>query len=211
MFEPDDRFQPCRVGPRCNGRGCQCRLALMQLSASAAQEPQLTCRMRKAVRVMAAVLIASACPSFVNTSPANATTTSGCGTTRVRFDGRLPSWTHSARPPAGIPYATSSGGNVVAILFGYPLHSGHPSNHSNKILWIMRQPRDGQPLLLAAHPLSRSSPIVETVGPADSCPGEIYPSFVDVPSAGCWHVTLAWNHHHATFDLRYSEAPAHSD
>lgn len=37
--------------------------------------------------------------------------------------------------------------------------------------------------------------------PADSSPGEIYLSIVDVPTDGCWHVTFEWNGHRADLSL----------
>jgi hypothetical protein len=39
--------------------------------------------------------------------------------------------------------------------------------------------------------------------PADSRPGEIYPSIVDVPAAGCWTVVAEWSGHRATLELAY--------
>ncbi len=66
----------------------------------------------------------------------------------------------------------------------------------------MRDPRDGQPLLLTARPLA-GGPAVNLTFPAGASPGEIYPSSVDVPTPGCWHMTLQWNGHTATIDLPY--------
>ena len=37
--------------------------------------------------------------------------------------------------------------------------------------------------------------------PANSGPGEIYPSIVEVPFAGCWHVELAWGPNMDAVDL----------
>ena len=82
----------------------------------------------------------------------------GCGGTRVRSDSPLPAWTMSAHPPSGILYVVSKQGNAVGVLFGSPLRSGHPTQHANKILWIVREPRDGQPLHLTARPLHTTSP-----------------------------------------------------
>jgi len=109
----------------------------------------------------------------------------------------------SAHPPSGVPYALSQHGNVAAILFGNPLRSGHPTGHSNKILWIVREPRNGQPLHVTARALHLASPAVRVVDAADSSPGEIYPSILDVPTRGCWHLMLQWGGNRATLDLRY--------
>jgi hypothetical protein len=121
----------------------------------------------------------------------------------LRSDGHLPAWTTTAHPPSGIPYALSKQGNVAAILFGNPLRSGHPTGHSNKILWIVREPRNGRSLNLTARPLHLPSPTLRVVDAADSSPGEIYPSILDVPTSGCWHLMLEWDGNRAALDLRY--------
>jgi hypothetical protein len=38
---------------------------------------------------------------------------------------------------------------------------------------------------------------------ADSFPGEIYPTTVEVPNAGCWHFELAWGGNKTSVDLLY--------
>jgi hypothetical protein len=126
-----------------------------------------------------------------------------CGGTAVRSGRRPPGWTIAARPPSGVPFALSEQGNVTAILFGSPLRSGRPIGHRNKILWIVRAPRHGRSLHVTARLLHRGSPTVRLAVAADAAPGEIYPSVVDVPTPGCWHVTLAWDGHRAALDLRY--------
>jgi hypothetical protein len=142
---------------------------------------------------------------YLRPSKAAATPEKGrCGGTVVRSDGRLPAWTATAHPPSGVPYAISKQGNVAAILFGNPLRSGHPTDRSNKILWIVRAPRNGHPLHLTARLLHVTSPTLRIAEEAGSAPGEIYPSVVDVPTPGCWHLTLDWDGNHAALDLRYS-------
>src|SRR5207247_10381818 len=64
-------------------------------------------------------------------------------------------------------------------------------------------PRDGMPLQLAGHPLHAARPVVSSTWPADSTPGEIYPSEIEVPAPGCWQFTLSWNGHTDTIDLWY--------
>jgi hypothetical protein len=73
-------------------------------------------------------------------------------------------------------------------------------NPSNKILWVMRDSRDGQALKLT---LRSSGQTVKVERAANSGPGEIYPSAVDVPTAGCWTVQADWNGHRATLELSY--------
>jgi hypothetical protein len=151
---------------------------------------------------------ASASPSAGSTTgPVSAAAApgkgTGCGDTPIS-PGQLPRWTASARVPPDVPYAVSREANVVAVLFGYPLQAGQREDgRSNKILWVMRDPRDGKPLHLTARLLAGGSSV--SLGrEADSGPGEIYPSTVDVPAPGCWHMTLEWNGHTATMELPYA-------
>jgi hypothetical protein len=132
----------------------------------------------------------------------------GCGTTAVRRGG-MPAWTKPAFADSSggyasaIPYSVADHGNAVAVLFAHPLRAGHPRHTVNKVLWIMRLPRRGSPLTVSAKPLTGGGGSVRASFPADSEPGEIYPSYVNVPRAGCWHVTLTWAHHTDSIDLRY--------
>lgn len=73
----------------------------------------------------------------------------------------------------------------------------------NKVLWIMKLPRLGSPLSIEATPVDASKPVIRSTFPADSSPGEIYPSYVNVPNAGCWRLTLRWAGHEDSVDLRY--------
>ncbi len=108
------------------------------------------------------------------------------------------------RGPPPWPHALSTHGDVAAIVFGYPLRAGNPSGRQNKVLWIMRLSRRGLPLQITARPLHSSHPVVKETEPADSSPGEIYPSYVNVPKAGCWRINLRWAGHTDEIALRYS-------
>jgi len=105
-----------------------------------------------------------------------------------------------------VRYAVSAGGNVVGVLFGYPLRAGRPENPANKILWIVRQPRRGQPLHIRAQPVGFSARGVATSWPPNASPGEIYPSIDNVPLPGCWRFTLRWAGHTDVVALRYRPA-----
>jgi hypothetical protein len=95
-------------------------------------------------------------------------------------------------------------GTAAGFIWGYPLRAGNPSDPSNKILWIMRLPRHGSRLVIRATPLHAPTPVVTLTRPADSGPGEIYPSIVNVPRAGCWRLTLHWAGHEDTLDLAWA-------
>ena len=119
--------------------------------------------------------------------------------------GPPPAWTAAAwsdsSPGFRIPYALASNGAAGAFFFARTLRAGHPTNPSNKILWIVRFPRDGNPLTIMARLGTDSSEVVRASWPADSEPGEIYPSEVDLPKPGCWRLSLAWGPHRATIDI----------
>jgi hypothetical protein len=165
--------------------------------------------MLRLILVMAAVLLVAGCgstKSAVHTKGGAARLAGGCGRTLLHR-GRPPAWTAPAfansSPATPWPFAVSDRGTVVAIVFGYPLRAGEPTDPVNKILWIMRRPRHGSPLTVQARPFDAQLPVVGRTWPADSSPGEIYPSFVNVPKAGCWHLTLRWAHNTDSIDLRF--------
>jgi hypothetical protein len=80
---------------------------------------------------------------------------------------------------------------------------GDSTSPANTVLWIMRIPRDGPPLTIEARPVHADMPLIRLASPADSSPGEIYPSYVNVPKAGCWRLTLHWARQTNPIDLRY--------
>jgi hypothetical protein len=130
----------------------------------------------------------------------------GCGQTTV-FGGAPPGW--NARP-AGfgntpqMPYVVGARDLIMGYLWATPLRAGHPDNPSNKILWYVRLPRSGQPLRVHAHPSGAREPAVSYEKPADSSPGEIYPSGIDVPRPGCWTLELSWGPNTDQVDLLYT-------
>src|SRR5438094_4227393 len=129
----------------------------------------------------------------------------GCGSTAV-LRGGIPDWLGTAggnNNPTFLRYVIGHPALVAGFLFGDPLRAGHPENPSNKVLWVVRMPRDGSPLVVDGHPLGGTEPQVHLTQPANSGPGEIYPSIVDVPSAGCWQFDLQWAHSHVQVELNY--------
>jgi hypothetical protein len=127
--------------------------------------------------------------------------TGGCGP-RPLLSGALPSWTASASPPAMI-YVLGRHQQIAGFLFGFPLMAGHPEPFSDKILWVVRSDRHGAPLRLTGRPLNAATPVVRSSWPANSSPGNIYPSDIEVPAPGCWRFTLTWHRHTDTVDLWY--------
>ena len=98
----------------------------------------------------------------------------------------LPTWARSGFSP---PYddwkhVTSNSGNMVGVLFGDPLRAGTPgpTEAQNKILWVARDPAVG-PMTIDAQRVGSTELVHLGHVP-------IGPSYVDVPRAGCWHLTL---------------------
>jgi hypothetical protein len=174
---------------------------------------------RQLLLVSAVILVTAACsggPSTATrTSPSSEAATSplpaativsgGCGATPV-LRGGVPAWLDEAgahNNPDGLPYIVATASLAAGFIFGYPLRAGHPPGPANKILWVVGMPRDGSALEIEGHPLKAPTPSIHVTQQADSGPGEIYPSIVDVPRSGCWHFDLSWAGHHAVVDLMY--------
>ncbi|MFG2071190.1 hypothetical protein [Nonomuraea maritima] len=111
----------------------------------------------------------------------------------------LPTWARTGfRPPeTPMPYVLGDQGDIAAVVFGDPLLSPPGKDYSNKILWVSRVSQDGDPLRIEARLDGSGEPVMREVrgGPG--------PSGVDLPQAGCWHLTLRWSGHVDTLRLRY--------
>lgn len=144
-------------------------------------------------------------PGPVGSSVASA----GCGDTVV-YRGGVPAWLIAAGggsgaqsgAPTELPYVIADPPIAGGYLFVFPLQSG--AHAPNKILWAMGFPRDGSDLVISAHPLTASNPVITETLRDDSSPGEIYPDGLAVPAAGCWQLTLSWSGHRALLDLAYA-------
>jgi hypothetical protein len=177
--------------------------------------------MRLMVLLTAVVLVVAGCsnatskaaaasspsPSPVNRSPsaAAAIVSGGCGFTTAHKGG-VPAWLDVAgegNNPDFLPYVISNPPNAAGFLFGDPLTAGSPTTRANKILWVVGLPRDGAVLVVTGHPMGVSSPTIRASFPADSSPGEIYPSIIDVPTPGCWRLDLSWAGHTAAVELQF--------
>jgi hypothetical protein len=77
----------------------------------------------------------------------------------------------------------------------------HSDGAANKILWVAQT---GGHLTVKAHPIDRDAPVVSfDLGSS----GFQWPSSIDLPSAGCWTLTLTWSNKQADVNVRVS-APA---
>ena len=147
------------------------------------------------IAVVTALLTACATTSNPKATPASSPSASavapsargGCASTQVS-DGTSP-------PPAwalegfngwpGIPWAATSPPTAVAILFTKELVA---NGINDKILWVTQTPTNQ--LAIVAHPLNADSPKVAINEPTTG--GNQTPSYVDLPSAGCWSFQLTW-------------------
>ncbi|HJS95929.1 MAG TPA: hypothetical protein VJ741_16820 [Solirubrobacteraceae bacterium] len=125
-------------------------------------------------------------------------------------NGAPPPWTAAAwsdsSPGFRVPYSLASGDAAAAFFFARTVRAGHPENPSNKVLWVVRFPRNGHSLYITARIGRDPSELVRSSWPADSEPGEIYPSELDLPKPGCWHLALAWGSHRASVDVEVHPA-----
>jgi hypothetical protein len=120
--------------------------------------------------------------------PAGGSTT-GCENAVIRAP--LPRWARAGFSPSGQTaiYVQGVGGDIVGVLFGWPLTAPPPRDRQNKILWVARVSAGDEPLRIAARLMNSDLAVVRQVrgGPG--------PSIVDLPAAGCWRLELTWSGH----------------
>ena len=149
----------------------------------------------------------TAAPALFVPTAAAKPTDGGCGSTTV-FTGGIPDTLVKStgdNAPSGVPYAVAHPATAAGFIFGSPLHvpSGDKGiGYSNKVLWVVGVQRTGD-LVIDGVPLGKSAPAVHYSFPANSSPGEIYPSGVDVPEPGCWAFTLRFAGQTAQIELEY--------
>jgi len=160
--------------------------------------------------VLVAVLLVSACTATGGRSDsgpaARPSPEPGCAA-RVQ-QGQLPEWARAGfSGDARATYAVSRSGQMVAVLFGYPLSQPPAADRNNKILWVSapasatpRDPSAGpgyDDLVIDARLDGRGEPVQRRIAGG---PG---PSIVDVPAPGCWRLALRWSGRADVIDLDY--------
>jgi hypothetical protein len=167
---------------------------------------------RLAGTIAVVAILTSGCTAASPTTPVPSTATtetSACSYT-VRQD-VLPAWARagfSDPSPSGIPFVLGDKGEILGVIFGYPLTAPPPSSgRNNKILWTASPASDDRStdrdrsasadLKIDAR-LAGSTEVVH-----HDVPGGPGPSIIDMPRPGCWHLTLTWSNHTDTLDLRY--------
>jgi hypothetical protein len=117
--------------------------------------------------------------------------------------GVLPTWARTgfSDPRPKLPHVLGERHEIAALIFGYPLRSP-PTRTSNKILWVSR--RTVKPLsdlrISAQRMRGRRRAGRHVVRVVRGGPG---PSIVNLPSAGCWRLTLHWSGRTDQMDLVY--------
>ncbi|HEX3978729.1 MAG TPA: hypothetical protein VHW96_20830 [Solirubrobacteraceae bacterium] len=123
--------------------------------------------------------------------------------------GVLPGWARAgfseARPR--MRYELGASGRIAAIPFG-TLNSPPAADHTNKILWVSHVvPRSGGSLRILAQRMTGTrrdgTPVMRVV---TGGPG---PSIINLPSPGCWRLTLRWSGWSDQLDLQYNGRAKH--
>jgi hypothetical protein len=117
----------------------------------------------------------------------------------------LPEWARTGFSEAEprMPFATTDSGRMVAIVFAAPLTAPPRPDVANKVLWVLRdmpyQAPGGSGTFYADARLAGSDRTARVA--IGSAPG---PSYVDLPVAGCWELTLHWGTYTDTVRLAYA-------
>jgi hypothetical protein len=115
-----------------------------------------------------------------------------------------PEWTAVAGLPMPMPYALSPGDEVAAFFFTHPLLAGRArrGEPQNKVLWVVRSPKDGMPLEIVARSPDRNARGIAVPADTGGGSGEIQRSIIDLLRPGCWRLFLRWGAREATIDVR---------
>ncbi|MEZ5098589.1 MAG: hypothetical protein R3C15_02020 [Thermoleophilia bacterium] len=154
--------------------------------------------------MVVAVIVIASCAAAPGISTASAATRkpTACEATPVHPVGEAPPAWARARGPAGTRFVVGQGDPIVGFLFVDLAPRPRGSRAHNKILWHVKRSRAGDPLLFRAH-RAGSTRVRRWSWPATAQPGKIYPSYLDVRTAGCWTVELEWGDDRAvvTFEI----------
>jgi hypothetical protein len=142
------------------------------------------------------------------TARSRASPTAPCGTTALHR-GTVPAWTdpawaESSGPPTRLHHAISARGRAAAFVFGYPLRAGVPTSPANKVLWVIRLAHRAPELTIRATPLHRARPSI-VVRRVHRPPAGVIsiPTYVNVPSPGCWRMKITSAGYSDSLTLRY--------
>lgn len=140
-------------------------------------------------------ILAMAAPAAAATAPCRAHVNRGV----------LPAWARTgfSDPRPRMPHTLGRAHRIAAIIFGYPLLSPPGQRRSNKILWVSRRAvRPSSDLRIRAQKMRGRRRIGwHEVRVVRGGPG---PSAINLPSPGCWRLSLTWSGRTDVLDLRYN-------
>jgi hypothetical protein len=152
--------------------------------------------MRRSLAVLLTVAVAPACAA-----PAQASVRA-CHPALSK--GVLPTWARTgfSDPRPKMAHVVGRSGEIAAVIFGYPLLSPPAKTRANKILWVSRRTvKPLSDLRIRAQRMRGSRPVGQhVVRVIRGGPG---PSYVNLPSPGCWRLTLRWSGRRDSLDLEY--------
>jgi len=122
----------------------------------------------------------------------------------VVHHGVLPPWARAgfSDPKPRMRYVLGASGRIAALLFA-ALTSPPAADHNNKILWVSHvATHDGHDLRIQAQRMAGTKPLGAAVSRA--VPGGPGPSIINLPSPGCWRLSLHWSRSTDTLDLQYT-------
>jgi hypothetical protein len=131
-------------------------------------------------------------------APTTVPAATGCGSSVQRAP--LPTWARDGfhPPDQTTVFVQGAGGEIVGVLFGWPLTAPPARDHQNKILWVARTSEGGDPLRIDASLVGSDDVVQRQV---EGGPG---PSIIDMPTAGCWRFDLVWSGHHDQVSVPYA-------
>jgi hypothetical protein len=158
--------------------------------------------MRRALLVL--VLLTAGCtaePAATATPAPAPTPTSEAPCRMTVATDALPTWARAGftGDGSGSPHVVSRDGDMLGVVFGAPLQAPPAPDRGNKILWVSKAAlTPGDDLLITA----KRDGSTETA--ERKVMGGPVPSIIDLPTAGCWRLTLRWSGHTDTMDLTYA-------
>lgn len=171
-------------------------LATAAWSAAQAPRPRAGHRVAIAAGVAGALAAAAALTVWGTSSQHANPPASGSACAGNVSTAALPTWARAGFSPAGLhtPHVISEHGQIIAVLF-VDLRVQQPAGTHNKILWIAKGGYG--PLHIRAQLQGTSRAVTRTLPDG---PG---PSYVNMPAAGCWQMSLTWSGYHDTIALQY--------
>jgi hypothetical protein len=112
----------------------------------------------------------------------------GCGAINR---GSAPSWARFGAP-SRTPFLSSDAARIAGFLFTRAILAGHPTTPHNKILWILNDGSADRTLTLTARRTGTTGIALRHYRASDGA-GRIYPSYLNLPTPGCWHLAFTWN------------------